>query len=156
MLFRAHGPATAWRWPASFLRLTLQTRVEEPGGATPAQSSYEARASLHPPLQPSWCLAQSHWQCLQAPVRALIMDVVKGEKSESVPYHPCDPPPHLFLQELLSPYIKLGAVAILSFTQPIHKCSPAPVMGSSLWGHNEKQDHMFPRLVGLIFFRINV
>lgn len=157
LLFRAHGPATAWRrphWlPASFLRLTLQTCVEEPGGATPARSSSEACASLHPPLQPSRCWAQSHCSACKPPtppVRALIMDAVKGEESEPVPYHPCDPPPRPFPAGTALSLYQAGGCGILSFTQQIHiKCSSAPVMVLASGDTVRNKTTCFPDLWGL-------
>lgn len=69
------------------------------------------------------------------PVRALIMDAVKGEESEPVPYLPCDPPPRPFpAGTALSLYQAGGCGHSFIHSANAHQMLFCTSHGSSLWG----------------------
>lgn len=90
------------------------------------------------------------------PVRTLIRNAVKGEGSELVPHHSCDPLP-LLLPTGIALWLYQAGVCRHSF---IHSTNTHQMLfyashGSSLWGHSEKKGKQVSRLIRLLFSRGN-
>lgn len=90
------------------------------------------------------------------PVRTLIRNAVKGEGSELVPHHSCDPLPLLFPTGI-APSLYQADSCRHSFIHSTntHQMLFSASHGFSLWGHSEKKGKQVSRLMQLLFSRGN-